>query len=331
MNKEINRIFSIVFIAILFLFGQALAQRVVQVNQGVGTLNDAIDGDTTSTGARIDPNTIYELVDDGGLYLLTGSIENTDYHLTIRAADGLANRPILQPAVETGGGSSRAFRVRGDVTLQGLYITNLDEQNGLNKNIIRCSADSIRVIIDSCQLDYDTQSALRLDDPWMTIIITNSIISNIGKMSSPDNGRGIDDRGNEIDTLILENNTFYNITSRILRDGGGIINYAKIDHNTIADIAQRGCSIGEAVEVYYTNNLVINNGFLGREQSSTRSMVEISPIGADLVQQGIEQKISIENNNFWVDPQLVAVQPDTIDEVTIFDSTTAALVDSFQT
>ena len=35
------------------------------------------------------------------------------------------------------------------------------------------------------------------------IYITNTIISNIGKMDSPENGRAFDDRGNDIDTCFV--------------------------------------------------------------------------------------------------------------------------------
>jgi hypothetical protein len=336
MGGSMRKIYSLLlsfFISLALLFvisNQTFAQRIIDVSPGVGTLNDAVDGDTTATGERNQPPATYVLERDG-LYLLNGTISNDGYHLIIKAAEGSGAKPILRPAVSSGGESSRCFDPRGDMTLVNLYISNKDELGSDQDRIFRVRTDSIRMFIDSCQLDYANQAAIRLDAKWTKIYLMNSIVSNIGSMASPDNGRGVDDRGNEIDTLVFENCTFYNLTSRIIRDGGGIINYAKVDHCTIADIAQRGCSIGEAVEAYYTNNLVINNGFLGRTKSDTRAVVEISPLGSDLVQQGVQQVVVVDNNNFWIDPQLVSAQPDTIDEVTVFDSTTAALVDSFDT
>ena len=329
MSKSFQTFFMLLF-SVLLTFSSTFAQSELVVEPGFGTLQDVIAADTNAAGERLDPDRVYVLKRDG-LYLLNGSIENR-FHLRIKAEEGTGARPILRPGVQTGGGSSRAFRVRDDLTISGCYITNLDELGGLNDRILRISADSARVHIDDCHLDYASQSALRLDNDWNTVIIKNSTISNIGEMDSPDNGRGVDDRGNPIDTLIYENNNFYNITARILRDGGGVIKYCKINHNTIVDIAQRGCSIGEVVEAQFTNNLVINNGFLGRDVTSDRSVLEIAPLlDSTLLANGAVQSIMVNNNNFYIDPALVAAQPDSIDAVTLYDSTTAALVAEFST
>ena len=86
------------------------AQTFVDVAQGFGTLNDAVDGDTTSTGERNNLDTVYRLERDG-IYLLNGSIENS-FPLTVVAADGEGARPRLIPGVPTGGSSGRPFRHR---------------------------------------------------------------------------------------------------------------------------------------------------------------------------------------------------------------------------
>ena len=54
MNKIKSLITILSFITLLLFLGQSsiIAQRVVQVPQGVGTLNEAIDGDTTAIGER---------------------------------------------------------------------------------------------------------------------------------------------------------------------------------------------------------------------------------------------------------------------------------------
>ena len=79
-------------------------ERVVLVEQGVGTLNEAIAGDTTATGERIDPeNTVYEL-ENGGYYALQGTIENR-FPMHIRTPEGVQAQ--LVPAVGDGGEASR--------------------------------------------------------------------------------------------------------------------------------------------------------------------------------------------------------------------------------
>ncbi|MCK9279504.1 MAG: T9SS type A sorting domain-containing protein [Melioribacteraceae bacterium] len=309
-----QRVLSIlIFTFVFFLFtavSNIEAQRVVRVSSGVGTLNDAIAGDTTTTGSRVDPNTIYELEKDG-YYLLTAAITNSGYHLHIKAEEGGFQKPVIRPGVISGGVSNRPFQIKGNLTLEGVYITNLDEQSKLLTNIIRMSSDGITLVVKDCQLDRDQQSAIRVDAKKTKIFITNSIISNIGEMKSADNGRGVDDRGNAIDTLVLENNTFYNLTSRILRDGGGIINYVRINHNTVVNIAQRGVTIGEAIEAHITNNIFYNCGFLGNEATNLtpNEVIETSPLGTDYTSQGIKQILEIKNNNFYLSPELSSAYP----------------------
>jgi len=208
--KKIYFKFSLVFVSLAFMTMNTNAQtRYVDVPPGVGTLNDSINGDTLANGERNDPdNTVYRL--ERGLeayYLLNGSIENR-FPLTIVAADGDGARPFLQPNV-VADASSRPFRVRDNITLMGLHVTGMDNGGGLTTRMLRCSADDITVTVDDCWFDKDGQSFIRCDNPGITFKITNSVISNIGHPSSPNNGRGIDDRGNAIDTVIFENNTFY--------------------------------------------------------------------------------------------------------------------------
>ena len=49
----------------------------------VGNINEFIMGDTTSTGARVNPNRVYELYRDA-LYFFTGTM-NVDFPLTMIA------------------------------------------------------------------------------------------------------------------------------------------------------------------------------------------------------------------------------------------------------
>lgn len=321
-------------IAVLFLFIGTTANltaqtRVITVAQGIGTLNDAIDGDTTAAGERIDPdNTVYEL-ERGGYYLTNGIISNSGWTLRIRAAEGEGDRPVIMPAVIEGGESTYPFRPRGNFYISGLYITNMDQDGVLLDRPIRASADSMRIVVDDCHIDYAAQAAFRIDNKWNKIYVTNSIISNMGRMASPANGRGIDDRGNDIDTLVLENNTFYNLTMTVVRDGGGIINYCKVNQNTIVNVAQYGIHFGETIEAYFTNNVVINAGFLG--STDDRGAIGIGALGEDLINQGIEQIVVVDNNNFYLDPALIEALPDTVERVPTFDATTAALIEENST
>ena len=337
MKIDTNKLFKsvgafILTMALVVIAGpDATAQRTVNVEPGVGTLNLAIDSDTTETGARVDSNTVY-ILESGGTYLLDGSIEPRGYHLRIKAEDGWTERPKLIPAVDEGGGSSRAFRPRGSLSIHGLYVTNEDELGGLNTRIIRVSENDVTIKVDNCHLDKDGQSAFRIDGTGTKIYLTNSIVSNIGVSSSPDNGRGLDDRGNQIDTLWFENNTFYNLTSQIIRDGGGgLINYAYVNQNTAVNIGKNQTfEFGPVVEAVMTNNLVINGAFYGyntNDDDDPLHVVGLDSLTANEIDTFGDQSFTANNNNVYLSTDIVDAYPDTIAAPVNFNATAQAYVD----
>lgn len=282
----------------------------------VGLLQRAIERD-----AERDENTLYVL-ETGGFYLLNGSIENEEPLTIVSQAwldddDGFTenafDRPQIVPAVLIGGETDRPFTPRADLTLRGLYVTNRDEEGGLLQRLIRVRSEGARVIIDDCHLDQDGQAAFRLDERDVKLYLLNSILSNIGVPSNPNNGRGIDDRGNDIDSLVVRNSTFYNLTSVVLRDGGGNVNYAEFDHNTMVNIGQGIVQFGEVTEAIFTNNLVINWGFYGEtlDVDDIEDGDEPETFGFEVEEQD-GQSVVIRNNNFFRAPELSQIgdQPD---------------------
>lgn len=298
---------------VLFLFllaGGLSAQTVIQVAPGSGTLNDAIDDYIAANGLP-DLNVVFEL-QDGGFYVLSSTLENRfedangneeDFPLHIRAAADAETRPVIRPGVPQGGESFNAFRVRDDLRLEGLYITNQDALMGSEDRILRISAENARIELVNCHLDKATQSAIRLDNNGNRIFIENCVISNIQNPSNPSNGRGIDDRGNDIDTLVIQNSTIYNLSSRILRDDGGSINYFFYNQNTSYNTGDRTLDIGEIEDAaIVTNNLFINTAFLGDDEPGSSSFqIEIDE------DDGIgSEQVRITNNGFFNAPELQA-------------------------
>lgn len=307
----------------------AQAQRIVNVSQGVGTLNQAIDSDTTETGARVDSNTVYVL-ERGGLYLLTGSIEHRGYHLSIVAEDGEGERPRLIPAVGDGGEASRPFRPRGDLTLKGLYITGQDELGGLTTRMVRISENDVTIRIDDCFMEKDGQTVFRVDGTGTRIFLTNSIVGNIGVTSSPDNGRVLDDRGNQIDTLVFENNTFYNITSQIIRDAGGLINYAKFTQNTVVN-AGKGTALefGPVLEGIMEDNLIINASVYGYpENEDPEYIVDVDSLTQTEVDSLGEQSFIASHNNIFTSAEVLEALPDTVMPAITFNGPAQAFIDA---
>ncbi len=305
---------------ILMTFGISLtAQRIVQVPQGVGTLNDAIDGDTTATGDRVDLNTIYEL-ENGGIYKLNRSVENENskgtFPLHIRTVPGYTTRAFLQPTPGTGGSTDRAFRVRDDLTVEGVRVTNKVDAGGFEDQIFRIYNDNSRVVIDDCEIDEASQSAFRTDGENVRLFISNSYISNIGLPTDIDNGRFIDTRRNDVDTIWLENNQIYNITSRWIR-GDFDVNVLYVNQTTFANCAQAGFQIGELKnEMIFTNNIIKNSQIYGRDTGDTEAIIEIDEFS------GPSSDLVISHNNVYWTSDLVTIfnGNDTLEPVEFLDS-----------
>jgi len=325
-------VFFSIFLGLFVLPAVSFAQRIVEIAPTeYGILNKTIDGDVTETGERIDLNTIYVLErGPNAYYLLDGSIEN-DFPLHIKAKDGDGERPKIVPGVVEGGESARAFVPRADLTLEGCYVTNKDQAGGLNKNMFRIKASDVKLVLDDCYLEYDSQSAFRFDDNGVSVYLTNSVVASIGQTVSPDNGRVFDFRGNDVDTVVIENCTFYNISQRIVRDGGGTCRKLSFNHNTAVNTGTLFLSAGQTVDFSFLNNLVINGRIIGSPiDQGPEALVYLDElIHEDLV--GMEQKVDIRHNNFYLDQAIIDAYPDTVTAAVPFDTLSQSYIDAMGT
>jgi Secretion system C-terminal sorting domain len=297
------------------------AQRTVNVPPGFGTISSIIDGDTTSAGERQDTNTVYILERDGE-YILDGEF-SPRYPVNMAAAEGSGARPRIILGVPSGGTTpDQALRPRANFSIKGCYVSAQDELGGVSTRIVRLEENGIKVIVDDCVLDLASQAAFRINTSDCKLFITNTIISNIGKMDSPENGRAFDDRGNDIDTLYVENCTFYNLTFRVLRDGGGRINYVYFNHNTIVNIGFGAIDFGETLEAYIANNIIKNGNFLGVNDATGDYIMHFLPWTGNET-----PNIVIKNNNIFDDPALLAVFPDSVGDPVAYDSLSNAYID----
>jgi len=287
------------------LMGQLIAQeRIVNIPAPTAENPKPIDqyimGDTTETGARVDSfNTVYVLErGEGKVYLVNSLIQNVDWPLTVRAAEGDGPRPYIFLLAE---GTSYCFRPKGDLTLKGLHLSNVDNLGAVSQRILRVSADAVRVTIDDCWFDDAHQSAIRLDNADMSLYITNSTFSNIGNPPDPDNGRFLDLRGNDQDTLVVENCTFYNLTHTVIRNGGGRFIYAKFNNCTFANVGRRGFQLGATAGFDFTNNILHNVGFVPQDSGSSQAVFELDEIGQGDLDAGLTQEINISHNSIYLD------------------------------
>lgn len=310
-----NRIYTfLLFLAATLTAG---AQTIVSVPPG-STLNNVI---TT------DADRIYELT-RGAIYFVNAPISHQGFTLHLRATgNAMFARPLIVSDPPSADVEINAlFEARGNLVLEGLHLTQRSTLGVVFERMIRARANGISITIDDCLMDETGQTVFRLDNANTKIYVRNSVASRLGEPSNPDNGRFIDDRGTLVDTIVLENNLFYNITSRLIRDGGGDINYMKVNQNTIANVGQRCMAIGPVGTLEVTNNIFANGAFLGRQFSlNPADQDDRAVLDPDSTSIGVGTWV-ISHNNFFRNQALVDATPftqidlDTIEQVPSFSA-----------
>jgi len=270
----------------------------------VGNLDRTIEGDTLADGSRAHD---YYILERDGEYWLESTIQNDGWHLHLVAEDGEGHPPIVRPAVDLTGESRTIFNINGDVTIDGIYFSNMDDQGSINRRMFRIIASDSRFVFNNIWAEYDSQAFFRTDGDNNVIIITNSMLRNSGPSDSGGNGRIFDLRGNPSDSLIMENNTVYNIQYAALRSQRANVKYVRLNHNTFVDVGF-DWHFWEFNEVHFTNNQVINNGYRGISPTTEMNGEPIVPsimstTGVFLIDSmsevpDEERIIRFANNNF---------------------------------
>jgi hypothetical protein len=302
-----KKIYFLVLTGILFLYLPAFGQKtvvVVEPDDGleIGALNDAI---AAVEEAGNGDNTIFELRRDG-LYLLNGTISHSGYTLHIRAEEGEGSKPVLQSGVDELGESGRQFEPGGHLTIEGLYLQGRDELGSINVQPIRVIADSCRILVDDCVLDYAGQSLIRTSSSANTIKVTNSILRNSLLPDNPSNGRVIDSRGNPNDTLWISNSTIYNNGATQLRSDGGATMFANFDHNTVYQTSfNHNMALDYIFKANITNNIFYNFLYRGDNTAHEGFFSLDSIFGSEIDEYtDANRYFDLSDNNWYVQQEI---------------------------
>ncbi|MEL6970368.1 MAG: T9SS type A sorting domain-containing protein [Bacteroidota bacterium] len=256
---------------------------------------------------------IYEL-ERGFPFLLEGSIEfDGDTHLEIRSQDGGGAPPIILQGVSDGGEVvDQLFRIRGEtqLTLRDIQLTGRTDQGAYNDRIVRTSGTNV-VVMDNCIIDEVGQSVFRVNGGDEKIYITNCVINRIGRPNNPDNGRFVDNRSDNIDTIVIQNNLVTNVTSRFWRNqGGSQSNYVEIVGNTFMYSGQHAFDINVVNELIFHNNIVADPIFFGRttdaqaDPADARFVIELDTFIND------QMTVDVRNNNLYVSETMTNSLPE---------------------
>jgi hypothetical protein len=295
----------------------------------IDSLQHFVYGDTTATGARKNLNRVYKL-QQGGIYWLANRIENTQngnvfpLRLVGEAAGPtyIQNPPVIQ-MVHTATGTnpdSRMITGLTDVTLKNLYLTGRwdDGTQGSNYQWITMTANNSRFIIDDCILEQSNFAPIAFTGTGNEIFYTNNKFRNLVERPITQQWTG---RGSSIwadqDTVIFENNTFFDVACFAIQIEGGSAKYVRFNHNTIVDNGRQVAQGNWWQNAYIANNLIVN-GFwegeghadltsTGRDPRQTyNGLFTIGPLPS---MYGPEEgrRIVIAKNYAYLDPRFTAL------------------------
>jgi len=324
--------------------GEAFAQRVVDVAPGFGTLNDAIHSDTTATGDRVDPNTIY-MLQRGGHYALNGGIMPTgNFHLTIDGGEGEGRPAVLQIfSDETGASAADFITSEGNVTIRNLYFLGVDDLGGYRNTVaVMNRPQDARLVVEDIVVDYGRFIAFRFNGENGKLYLSDSFIRNIVTTNNLGNGKIIDPRGNIMDTVHVTNTTFSTVSAEFMRESGAPQKYVHLDHNTFYNVhalLRNDLRFNESKlwKGRITNNLFINMGWPG----DTLQVADPDPVQQagifvfdslrvdTLGMSDATRDIFISNNNFFTSQAFLDfyAQADTIQQFPIFSPRAQHFVD----
>lgn len=276
-------------------------EYIVEPDDGINSVNSlkkAIDANGPGT---------YILMRNGHYYC-EGQVTISS-NVVIKAQEGEGQPPVIQPICDAQGGlPDQVLRLECDtIRFENVYFLGKDAATGnLLQRWFRVQ-NTIRMEMDHCIMETSTGMAIRCESEGNRIFIKNSVLRNISRPTSASNGRLIDARKHDQDSIVIHNNYLYNFTGMIYRQDNAVTNYFELSQNTIwnaANVQNLDCPYKAVIE----NNIFANFGW---------KPAELPESGTDPVQwsfdlsafKGSENllpdiKVTVRNNNFFFSKEL---------------------------
>lgn len=292
---------SVLMLSSFFMMAAVWPTEVVVVQPDAGISTGALNAAVAQHGGT----KIYELK-RGGLYVLNAAIKPS-HPIYIRAQAGTGARPMLQPGVDANGVSVELFRFSGDVKLENLYLTGVDELGKVVKNNIRISLPSLTVEMNNCFFDYDEASTFRIEGANGKFYFKNCIFRNNMNLLEPSNGRPFDTRSVAIEHFEIENCTFYNMSSTLIRTANSPIKKFVFNNNTVYTNVG-GLNFQYSHHVVATNNIFYNCGLTGSLDVSG-GIIRVDSIKTGVVgMTDADRTFDFRNNLFYREKRYSDIQ-----------------------
>jgi hypothetical protein len=262
------------FFSGLLIAGNLIAQENVIVIEGGadkgGLLEATINGDTTETGERNNPNRIYELK-AGEIYYQQKPIivNNPDGVLTIRGQTG-GPKPVIikQPLDEVPVGQNV---INSSLTFLNIQYENMETDHNLPWSAFYINGDNHRLDVEDCLIE--NCNGIIFNAGGITkgakIILRGNYFRDMNDFSQWWGARAVECKY-AIDSLVIDNNTFTGAGLLFLCQES-VIDVAIINHNTIINNHKYPFLNQYWRECYFTNNLFVNANMAGEDYENVAS------------------------------------------------------------
>jgi len=305
-----------------------------------GDLYRFIEKDTLANGSRINPNRRYRL-ERGKVYVLNGQM-TFRHDLYLIADNDNPKNPVRPPMIVNGklpDGSNNLIQIAlmtnntkaifKNIFFQGVTPGTPPKADDDN-NAISLSADTCSVTLDGCVFNAEGANCLIIWGKHNKLYIKNNIFRN-GVRPHPFKGQIIaNSSGLSQDTVIITNNTVFNCNSYFWCPNIVVVNYEKLEHNTIYTSMVNTLFSPWMVNAEIKSNIFYSMLSYGQKQEevtgswydwagSLSSIISITKASAfQLGQHGFTEKgrkIEVSNNAYfwpqkikdnWVSKRLIA-------------------------
>jgi hypothetical protein len=262
------RIITLIFLSILLSRLLNAQEDVIVIPGGLdnaGKLETTINGDTTDSGERANPNRIYEL-QAGNFYIQHSPIRvhNPNGTLTIRGQEGGTKAIIIKQALNEVDIAKN--EVNGSLSLQNIHYQGMQPNGHINYRFWELEGNNRTLTVENCFMENAFGMYFNLNPclKGLKIIMKNNYWRDLFNHKERWEHR-IFTAKVPIDSLIFENNTV---------TGGGLtlliqhslIKYAVVNHNTFINNHNYPFLNQYWKEMYFTNNLFVNGFMLGEDK-----------------------------------------------------------------
>ncbi len=261
-QRRLARALLLVVFAAVGIVSTARAQSALMVPPGVGTLNDAIEGDANRPADRV------YVLQRGTYYGITRELNNSlegggTFVLRIKAADGEGEIPVLYAAPDNTGSipGNRYIRLVDDAYFTNVYLLGVGSNGGEKSIPVAVNGDGKRLVVEGSVMEGGSARFFEVNAADMRIIVRDSQFRNAIRTDGSSNGRFFDFRTVPVDTLIIENSTFLEISGYLVRYDGPVMRNFIFNHNTVYGTNRDLFTLALATQTInfkVANNLLVN-------------------------------------------------------------------------